>query len=217
MVSEPNVDFADATKILMPDNVDITDNFYRITRQLQQGIRPPEFLELDKNWDSVAVEDVRDETGHQIEDHIGGEIELPDGVKFNPSTGNTENSSVKSKSENNTSKHKPSQHQLQGFLHGTLGEPVGEGKLNPDMIALSGNNTEREREADKEMREWENETWKVTSSGGFMSKCGKCGKNRILHRDARRLANYIPLQCTDLGITCKLKEDDSAIRSLRPR
>lgn len=52
VVSSPGADFDSATKILLPDEVDITDRFYRITRELREGKKPKELQELDEKMEN---------------------------------------------------------------------------------------------------------------------------------------------------------------------
>lgn len=59
VVSEPGVDFANAAKILLPDQVDSTSDYYRISRELREGRRPAEFLKLDEKWETVSSADAK--------------------------------------------------------------------------------------------------------------------------------------------------------------
>lgn len=66
------------------------------------------------------------------------------------------------------------------------------------------------------MEDREDEQWGIQEMGGFFFPRAICCKQRMLDRDSRRLANYVSIQCSDLGIDCELGADNKAKRTIKP-
>lgn len=76
VVSDPRGDFYQAQKILLPEGIDITDNFERIRQQLRAGIKPPEIEELDKQSPTIASFEVKQTTANTNSDHLQDQNDL---------------------------------------------------------------------------------------------------------------------------------------------
>lgn len=90
-------------------------------------------------------------------------------------------------------------------------------QLAPDAAAMSADAVEEHSQNEREAMEWEDKNWLHNELGSLIFPCGKCGKNRYINRDARRLATHINITCDALGAECRRVADDKTKRIVRTR